>query len=233
MLCRSVAPHTTHAQLSAENSARAAIHLPLPRSRTRCRIPTGNATTSSLASWSLRSRLSRYSFFRWTCLQIPSSRLLHFDRFKLRFEIPLAKSAAALALDDFEEHGRPIFHRLRENLQEVAFLVAVHKYTERPQLCQRFLHWPDPRRQRLIIGVGNAQKIEPVALQFADRVHNILALQRDVLRPRSSVSLNVFLNLALVARRGRVVDRKFHRMRIVRHHDSHQRAVLSRNILIL
>src|SRR6266446_7371211 len=68
-------------------------------------------------------------------LQIPSSRLLHFDRFKQRFEIPFSKSAAALALDDFKEHGRPIFHRLRENLEQVAFLVAVHKYTERPQLC--------------------------------------------------------------------------------------------------
>src|SRR6202521_5419598 len=203
MLCRSVAPHTAHAQLSPENSARATIHLPLHRSRTRCRIPTGNATTTSLASWSLRSRLSRYSFFRWTCLQIPSSRLLHFDRFKQRFEIPFSKSAAALALDDFEEHGRPIFHRLRENLQEVAFLVAVHKYTERAQLCQRFLHWPNPRRQRLIIGVGNAKKIEPIALQFAYRVDNIFALHRDVLRACASVSLDVFLNLVLVARWGR------------------------------
>src|ERR1700686_1728755 len=176
MPCRSVAPHTTHAQLSAENSAPAAIRLPPPRSRTRCRIPTGNATTSSLASWSLRSRLSRYSFFRWTCLQIPSSRLLHFDRFKQRFEIPFSKSAAALALDDFEEHGRPIFHRLRENLQQVAFLVAVHKYTERPQLCQRLLHRPDPRREQIIIRVGNPQKIQSVTLQFAYRVHDIFAL---------------------------------------------------------
>src|ERR1700674_695766 len=149
-------------------------------------------------------------------LQIPSSRLLHFDRFKERFEIPFAKSAAALALDDFEKHGRPIFHRLRKNLQEVPFLVAVHKYTERAQLCQRFLHGSDPRRQRLIIGVGNAKKIEPIALQFAYRVDNIFALQRDVLRARSSVSLDVFLNLALVARWGRFIDRKFHRMRIVR-----------------
>src|ERR1700674_5131049 len=159
MLCRSVAPHTAHAQLSPENSARATIHLPLHRSRTRCRIPTGNATPPSLASWSLRSRLSRYSFFRWTCLQIPSSRLLHLNRFKQRLEIPFAKSAAALALDHFAEHRRPIFHRLRENLQEIAFLVAVHKYTERAQLVDGFRHRPDSRRQRLIIGVGNPQTI--------------------------------------------------------------------------
>src|ERR1700674_5746212 len=195
MPCRSVAPRTTHAQCSEENSARAAIHRPPPRSRIRCRIPTGNPTTPSPASSSSRSRLSRYSFFRWTCLQIPSSRLLHLNRFKQRLEIPFAKSAAALALDHFEEHRRPIFHWLRENLQEIAFLVAVHKYTERAQLVDGFRHRPDSRRQRLIIGVGNPQKIQPVALQFADRVHNILALQRDVLRPRSSVGLDVFLNL--------------------------------------
>src|ERR1700680_2559157 len=119
MPCRSVAPRTTHAQCSEENSARAAIHRPPPRSRIRCRIPTGNATTPSQAP--SRSRLSRWSFFPWTCLQIPSSRLLHLNRFKQRLEIPFAKSAAALALDHFEEHRRPIFHRLRENLQEIAF----------------------------------------------------------------------------------------------------------------
>src|SRR6202795_192960 len=148
MPSRSVAPHTTHAPLSEENSARAAALLPPPRSRTRCRSPIDNATTSSLASSPLRSRLLRYSFFRWTCLQIPSSRLLHFDRFKQRLEIPFAKSTAALALDHFEEHGRPIFHRLRKNLQEVAFLVAVHQYTQRAPLVQRFLHRPDPRPPR-------------------------------------------------------------------------------------
>src|SRR5260370_42106286 len=210
MPCRSVAPRTTHAQCAEENSARAAIRLPPPRSRIRCRIPTGNATTSSPASSSSRSRLSRESLFRWTCLQIPSSRLLHFNRFKQRFEIPFSKSAAALALDHFEEHGRPILHRLRENLQQVAFLVAVHKYTERAQLVERFLHRPDPRRQQIIIRVGNAPKIEPVALQFAHRVHDVLALQRDVLRPRSSVGLDVFLDLALVARRSGLIDRKFY-----------------------
>src|ERR1700732_5064902 len=153
MPCPPGSPRTTHAQCSEENSARAAIHRPPPRSRIRCRIPTGNRTTPSQAPWPLCSRLLRSSFFRSTCLQIPSSRLLHFNRFKQRFEIPFAKSAAALALDHFEEHGRPIFHRLRENLQEVAFLVAVHKYTERAQLCQRFLHRPDPRRQQIIIRV--------------------------------------------------------------------------------
>src|SRR5208337_4111684 len=168
MPCRSVAPHIIHAPLSGENSALAAIHLPPPRWRTRCRIPTGSATRSSLAS----------SLLRWACLQIPSPRLLHFDRFKQRLEISFAKSAAALALDDFEEHGRSILYRLRENLQQVAFFVAVYQYTQRAQLRQRFLHWSDPRRQHVIIRVGNAQKIESVALQLFHRVHHILALQR-------------------------------------------------------
>src|SRR6195256_3439739 len=65
--------------------------------------------------WHLRfyARRSRVSHR----LQISSSRLLHFNRLKQRLEIPFAKSAATLALDDLEEYGRPIFHRLRENLQ--------------------------------------------------------------------------------------------------------------------
>ena len=35
----------------------------------------------------------------------------------------------------------------------------------------------------VIIGVGNAQKIQAVALQFSHRVNHVAALQRDVLRP--------------------------------------------------
>ena len=83
--------------------------------------------------------------------RFPRSRLLHLDRFKQRLEISFAESAAALALNNFEEYRRPILHRLRENLQQIAFLVAVHKYAERSQLARPIPPPRPPRRQRIII----------------------------------------------------------------------------------
>jgi hypothetical protein len=46
--------------------------------------------------------------------------------FEQRLEVSLAKAAAALALDDFEEQRRPVFNGAREYLEHVPFIVAVH-----------------------------------------------------------------------------------------------------------
>ena len=65
------------------------------------------------------------------CLEISSSRLLHFNRFKKRLEISFAEATAAFALDDLEENGGTILDWLREDLQEVTFFVAVNEYAKR------------------------------------------------------------------------------------------------------
>jgi hypothetical protein len=58
-------------------------------------------------------------------LKIAAQFLLTFDSFEESLEVSFAKAAAALALDDLVEDGRAIFDRLGEDLQHVAFVVAV------------------------------------------------------------------------------------------------------------
>src|SRR5688500_247080 len=60
-----------------------------------------------------------------TTLQVAPSRLLALDRLEQRLEVALAESASALALDDLEEHRRPVLHGLGEDLQQVPVLVAI------------------------------------------------------------------------------------------------------------
>src|SRR5205814_1498751 len=59
--------------------------------------------------------------------QVAAQGLLALDRLKKRLEIALAEAAAALALDDLVEQRGPILHRLREDLQHVALVVAIYE----------------------------------------------------------------------------------------------------------
>ena len=58
-------------------------------------------------------------------LQIPAGGLLALDRLEQRFEVALAEGARAVPLDHLEEERRPVLRRLREDLEQVAVLVAV------------------------------------------------------------------------------------------------------------
>ena len=58
-------------------------------------------------------------------LQIAAALLFALNRFKQRLEVAFPEAPAALALNDLEEQGRPIFNRTREDLQHVAFIVAI------------------------------------------------------------------------------------------------------------
>src|ERR1700730_16010869 len=138
MQCRSVARFLTGAPLFEEHSGRVAERPPRPRSRTHCRSPTDNgAKAFSTCPYQVVQGLQMQSLV-YSCLEIASSRLFHFNQFKQRCKISLAKSAAALALDHLEKHRRTVLHRLRENLQQVTLLVAVDKYAQRFQLVNRF-----------------------------------------------------------------------------------------------
>ena len=63
-------------------------------------------------------------------LQIASPLLLFLERFEERFEIAFAETLRALALNDFKEERRPIFHRLGEYLQQIPFVVAIDQNAE-------------------------------------------------------------------------------------------------------
>src|SRR5438094_7069536 len=92
---------------------------------------------------------------------LPSQRsaagLLAFDRLEQRLEVALAETARPVPLDDLEEQRRPIGHRLRENLQHVALIVAVDEDAQLGQLLEILLDRPDALRQRLVVRWRHAQ----------------------------------------------------------------------------
>ena len=56
--------------------------------------------------------------------------MLAFDGFKQGFEVAFAEAAGAVALDQLGEERRAILHRLAEDLQQVAVVVAVGQDAE-------------------------------------------------------------------------------------------------------
>ena len=58
-------------------------------------------------------------------LEVPAQRLLALDRREEGLEVALAEGRGAVALDHLEEHRRPVLRGLREDLQQIAVLVAV------------------------------------------------------------------------------------------------------------
>src|SRR6185312_7922357 len=58
-------------------------------------------------------------------LEIAAERLFALDRLEQRLEVAVAEAARAVPLNHFEEHRRPVLRGLREDLEQVAVVVAV------------------------------------------------------------------------------------------------------------
>src|SRR6202011_4868417 len=120
----------------------------------------------------------------------------------------LAESSAPLALDDLEEEGGAILHRLGEELQQVAFLVLVGQDAQLAQRLEGLLDRADPLRQLLVIGIGYAEELHAIGAQPPDRLDDVAAEQRDVLHAGAAEPFQVLVDLALLAPRRRLVDRE-------------------------
>src|SRR5581483_5552378 len=200
MPCRSVAPHTDHARRAAVSSVPPAARPPPPRSRTHCRTRRGNSSCAAHLS---------------AALQVPALRLLCLDRLEQRAEVALAESARSLALNDLEEDRRTIFHRLREELQQIAFLILVDEDLQLANLVDRLFDLADAAMQLFVVGVGNRQELDAVRLQLRHGLDDVAAEQRDMLHPRAAVPLEVLVDLALLASRRGLVDGELHHLVVI------------------
>ncbi len=72
-------------------------------------------------------------------LQRAAILLLALNRLKQSLEIALAKRLRTLALDDLEEHRRTIKNGLREQLQQIPFVVAVNQNAKLLQWSEVFV----------------------------------------------------------------------------------------------
>src|SRR6185437_1556403 len=126
-------------------------------------------------------------------LEVAPRRLLALDRLEERLEVPLAEARRALSLDDLEEQRRAVLHRLRENLEQVAFVVAVHENAELFECRKALVDFPDARLGALIIRVRYGQELDAAALHVAHGLHDVVGGHRDVLDARPAIELEVFI----------------------------------------
>ena len=164
---------------------------------------------------------------------VPRRRLLALDRLEQRLEVPLAEAPRAVALDDLEEQRRPVLDRLGEDLQHVAFVVAVDEDAELGQLvagpprsCRR---GRAASRNRPAARAGTRRRWP----HGADGVDDVVGGHGDVLHAGAAVELQVLLDLRPPPRLGRLVDRELDPARAVLHHLRHQGRVLGADVLVV
>ena len=113
-----------------------------------------------------------------------------------------------MPLDDLEEQRRPILHRLGEDLQHVALVVAVDQDAQLGQLAHVLLDRADALGQHLVIGLRHAQERDVVVPHRPHRLDDVAGGQGDVLHAGAAVELQVLLDLRAAAALGRLVDRE-------------------------
>ena len=111
------------------------------------------------------SAVRRCAFTKATRLEVAAERLLALDRLEQGLEVALAERARAVALDHLEEERRPVLRRLREDLEQVAVLVAVDEDPEPPQVAPRLLDLADAVEGVLVVRVRCPQEPDAALLR--------------------------------------------------------------------
>src|SRR5918911_880528 len=130
-------------------------------------------------------------------LEVPAQRLLALDRLEERLEVALAEAPRAVALDHLEEDRRPVLGRLREDLEQVAVLVAVDEDPQPAQVVPVLADLAHALEGVLVVRVGRRQEGDASGLQMLDGADDVVTLESDVLHARAAVELQVLLDLAL------------------------------------
>src|SRR5204863_8948781 len=115
--------------------------------------------------------------------------LFGFDGLEERPEVALAEAAAAVALNDLEEHGGTVLDRPREDLQEIPLVVAIDEDAELADLVHRLANLADPRGEVLVIVVRHPEELDAVGAELRQRLDDVAAVHRDVLHPRRAIEV--------------------------------------------
>src|SRR6476660_5266823 len=129
--------------------------------------------------------------------EVAAELLLALDRLEERLEVALAEAERAVPLDELEEHGRPVAHRLGEDLEEVAVLVAVDEDLAALELLDRHPHLADTLTQLrvVVVRVGGVEELDAVVPQGVDGAEDVVGRQGDVLAAGAVVVLEVLVDL--------------------------------------
>jgi hypothetical protein len=128
-------------------------------------------------------------------LQIPAKILLALERLEQRLEVSGPEALRTLSLDDLVKERRAILHRLREDLKQIPFFVAIDENTQVAQRRQILIDLPDTLRNGVVVRAGNTQEFDAVASQPGDRFDDVVGCDRDVLTARSLIKLEILVDL--------------------------------------
>src|SRR5215211_9407762 len=138
-------------------------------------------------------------------LKVSSHLLFALDGLEQSLEVALAETTRAVALDDLEEHGRPVANRPREDLKQIALVVAVHEDAESAEVVQLLVDLTHPLGHLVVVLLGNVEELDPTLAQCRDATDDVARGHRDVLGAGALVVLDVLLDLRLALPLSRLV----------------------------
>ena len=131
-------------------------------------------------------------------LQVSAEFLLFLDRFEQRLEVPLAEALRAFTLNDLIEQRRAILDGLREDLKQIAVRVSIDQDPELLERVERLVDLADALLQLLVVRGRSLQELDPAIAESCHRFDDVVGRQREVLSPRPSIEVQVFLDLRLL-----------------------------------
>jgi hypothetical protein len=166
-------------------------------------------------------------------LQIASRFLLSFDGFEEGFEISFAEAAASFALDDLVEDGGSVFDGAGEDLEHVAFIVAVDENAEALELVDGLVDFADAVLQLGVVGVGDGQEVYSLLLHLRDGFDYVVRGKGDVLHAGTLVEIEILLDLGFPAAFGGLVDGEFDEAVAVGHDFGHEGGVFGGDVVVV
>src|SRR5216683_1461713 len=166
-------------------------------------------------------------------LQIAAEGLLAFDGFEEGFEVAFAEAAASLSLDDLVEDSRAVFYGPREDLEHVAFVVAIDEDAETLEFFDGLVDLADAVLQVGVVGVGDGEELDSLLLHPGDGIEDVGRGEGDVLDAGALVEVEVLLDLGLAAAFGGLVDGELDEAVAVGHHLRHQSRVLGGDVVVV
>src|SRR5581483_3587707 len=97
-------------------------------------------------------------------LQVAAERLLALDRLEERLEVAFAEGGRAVTLDHLEEHRRPVLRGLREDLEQIAVVVAVDEDLVLLQHRVVLRDLADANRRLVVVRVRRVEEREAALL---------------------------------------------------------------------
>jgi hypothetical protein len=166
-------------------------------------------------------------------LQIAARFLFSLDGFEEGFEVAFAEAAASLALNDLVEDSRTVFYGAREDLEHVAFVVAVDEDAEMLEFVDGLIDFADSVLQLGVVGVGNGEKVDSLLLHLRDGIDDVIGGEGHVLDAGATVEVEVLFDLGLAAAFGGFIDGEFDEAVAVGHDLGHKGGVFGGDVFVV